>query len=142
MKVEQILDRKGRDVFAVSTSTSIAEAIDMLNDRNIGAIVVVDDDSRVVGILSERDVVRRISREREALLSRQVGDVMTADPVTCDTDSSSDELMAVMTTRRIRHVPVVGGGRLIGLISIGDIVKCRIEETEQEAAALRDYIAS
>jgi len=142
MKVINILQSKGTDVFAVTTSTTMKEAVDVLGERNIGAVIVKDASGRVSGILSERDVVRRIRTEGPAALGRPVGDCMTPSPITCGPDATLDEILEKMTNRRIRHLPVVEGGRLLGVISIGDVVKRKIDDAEREAAALRDYIAT
>lgn len=141
MKVEQILQSKGAQVFAVSGDAKISEAVKILNDKNIGA-VVVKNGRDVAGILSERDIVRQLKQDGGAALERPVSACMTKDIFVCRRDTSIDELMAQMTERRIRHIPVVENGALVGLISIGDVVKRKIQHAEQEAAALRDYIAS
>ena len=106
----------------------------------IGALVAIDDAGQVAGILSERDIVRRL-RGAATLLSQQVTTIMTPKPVTCTREDSVDDVMQMMTGRHFRHMPVVENGRLIGVISIGDVVKTKIEVTEGEAAALREYIA-
>ncbi|MBI1364371.1 MAG: CBS domain-containing protein [Alphaproteobacteria bacterium] len=141
MKVDQILQTKGAEVFAVSGDAKISEAVDILHDKNIGA-VVVRDGGKVAGILSERDIVRRLKREGAAVLDRRVRDCMTAEVKTCGLSATVDELMGEMTRRRIRHIPVIENGELVGLVSIGDVVKRKIEEAEQEAQALKEYIAS
>lgn len=142
MKVEHILQSKGADVFAVSGATSVRDAIDILGEKNIGAVVVKNGDGTVSGIFSERDVVRRLRKEGPDVLSRPVSDCMTKNPFSCTLDTTLDELMAVMTNRRIRHMPVVDKGRLVGIVSIGDVVKRKIDDAEREAAALKQYIAS
>ncbi len=141
MQVENILQSKGRAVTTVSPRTSIAEAVGLLNTHRIGAVVVLDG-KRVVGILSERDVVRHLGTDWAALSSRSVSDVMTKDVVTAGRYATVAEIMERMTERRIRHLPIVEGGELVGIVSIGDVVKRKIEETEQEAEALKEYIAS
>ena len=141
MQVDNILQTKGRTVHTVATKTTIAEAVSLLNTHRIGAAVVVDN-GRVVGILSERDVVRHLGTDWAALSSRPVSEVMTRDVVTTGRRATIAEVMESMTERRIRHLPVVEGGELVGIISIGDVVKRKIEETEQEAIALKEYIAS
>ena len=141
MKVEQILRVKGTGVFAVRPDDSIAEAVDVLNDKNIGAVVVRDDGGAVVGILSERDIVRRLGRHGSEALGMKVSECMTGEVHTCELEASVDELMAMMTDRRVRHLPVTEGGQVVGVVSIGDVVKRKIEEAEQEAAALKEYIA-
>jgi CBS domain-containing protein len=142
MKVEQILQVKGSAVFTVAVDASVAAAAAVLNAHNIGAVVAIHADGSLAGILSERDIVRRLSEGDAGVLKMRVSDCMTPDPITCGLEETSDQLMGRMTTHRVRHIPVLEGGALVGLVSIGDVVKCKIEETEQEAAALRDYIAS
>ena len=141
MQVETILQSKGRNVVTVTAGSSIAEAVELLNGRKIGAVVVVDG-KRVVGILSERDVVRHLGTDWTALASRPVSDVMTKNVVTVSRFATVADLMERMTERRIRHMPIVENGELVGIVSIGDVVKRKIEETEQEATALKEYIAS
>jgi len=142
MKVEHILRGKGSDVFAVRDTASIQEAVAVLAEKNVGAVIVRNAAGAVAGILSERDVVRRLKADGAAALSGPVSACMTSAVVTCRLEDTVDELMAKMTERRIRHVPVVEQGELVGIVSIGDVVKRKIEESEQEAAALRDYITS
>ena len=141
MQVETILQSKGRNVVTVTAGSSIAEAVELLNGKKIGAVVVVDG-KRVVGILSERDVVRHLGTDWTALASRPVSDVMTKNVVTVSRFATVADLMERMTERRIRHMPIVENGELVGIVSIGDVVKRKIEETEQEATALKEYIAS
>ena len=141
MQVETILQSKGRTVHTVSTTSTIAEAVDMLNSKKIGAVVVTDG-RRVAGILSERDVVRHLGKDWAGLASRPVSDVMTSNVISVGRSASVDDLMESMTAHRIRHMPIVEAGELIGIVSIGDVVKRKIEETEQEANALKEYIAS
>ncbi|HZY49225.1 MAG TPA: CBS domain-containing protein [Devosia sp.] len=141
MQVETILQTKGRAVHTVTADTSLADAVTMLTERRIGAVVVLDG-KKVVGILSERDIVRHLGKDWAALASRPVRDVMTSAVVTTGRYATVTEIMEQMTERRIRHVPVVEGGELVGIVSIGDVVKRKIEETEQEATALKEYIAS
>ena len=142
MQVENILQSKGMTVYTVLAHAPISEAVQALNEHRIGAIVVLADNGSVAGILSERDIVRHLSGDPAGLLGRAVREVMTSNVVTCERGTTIDQLMEMMTTRRIRHVPVVEEGELIGIVSIGDVVKRKIEETEQEALALREYIAS
>ncbi|HRX40797.1 MAG: CBS domain-containing protein [Parvularculaceae bacterium] len=142
MKVELILRTKGSDVFSVMETETVAEAVELLTSKNIGAVIVRNEAGGIAGILSERDIVRRLKAEGAGALSARVGVCMTRNPHTCTPDHTIDDLMSMMTERRIRHIPVVAGGRLIGLVSIGDVVKRKIEMSEQEAAALKEYIAS
>ena len=141
MQVENILQSKGRDVHTVAARATIAEAVDILNSRRIGAVVVTDN-GKVAGILSERDIVRHLGSDWSALAARPVADLMTREVVTTSRRATVADVMEKMTERRIRHLPVVEGTELVGIISIGDVVKRKIEETEQEALALKEYIAS
>jgi CBS domain-containing protein len=142
VKVEHILQTKGADVFAVSGATTVKDAVDLLGEKNIGAVVVKDERGGVTGIFSERDVVRRLKAEGAGVLSKSVSDCMTKNPFTCTLETSLDELMGVMTNRRIRHMPVIHEGKLAGIVSIGDVVKRKIDSAEREAAMLKEYIAS
>ena len=141
MQVDTILQSKGRTVVTVTSGTTIAEAVDLLNARRIGAVVVVDA-GKVAGILSERDVVRHLGQEWGRLASRPVSDIMTRTVVTASRFANVSDVMESMTDKRIRHMPIVDNGELGGIVSIGDVVKRKIEETEQEALALKEYIAS
>jgi len=113
----------------------------MLRDRNIGALVVSEDGERVDGIISERDIVHGLADHGSALLALNVAEAMTRRVTTCDPADSVADLMAEMTNRRIRHLPVVDQGRLVGIVSIGDLVKNRLDEIEYEARSLRSFIA-
>jgi CBS domain-containing protein len=141
MQVENILQIKGRDVVTITSGQTIAEAVELLNTHRIGALVVLEG-SRVVGILSERDVVRHLGNDWAGLASRAVADMMGSDPVTVTPQSSVAEVMETMTNRRVRHLPVLDRGELVGIVSIGDVVKRKIEEAEFETSALKKYIAS
>jgi CBS domain-containing protein len=141
MKVENILQSKGMTVHTVSTHAPIAEAVRLLKEHRIGAVVVLADNGAIAGILSERDVVRHLADDPAGLLRRSVREIMTSEVVNCEKDTAVAELMELMTKFRIRHIPVVKGGELVGIVSIGDVVKFKIEETEREALALREYIA-
>ena len=141
MNVETILRNKGSWVATIRPEATIAEAVDMLRHERIGAIVVSEDGESVDGILSERDIVIALADFGTDLLLRCVDDIMTRDVVTCEPDDTVGELMAEMTSRRIRHFPVVTDGRLCGIVSIGDLVKNRIDEVEFEANSLRSFIA-
>lgn len=141
MQVENILQSKGRTVVTVSAGTTVAEAVDLLNQKRIGAVVVVDG-SAIVGILSERDVVRHLGTDWSALAHRPVSEIMTSTVVTASRFATISDVMERMTDKRIRHLPIVDNGELGGIVSIGDVVKRKIEETEQEATALKEYIAT
>lgn len=142
MQVETILQSKGHTVQTVPIDAAVSDAIATLNTHRIGAVVVVDAKGRVAGILSERDIVRRLSGDPMKLLSSPVSAVMTPKVITTDSRASVSDLMELMTRHRVRHLPVVEGGELVGIVSIGDVVKRKIEEAEHEANALREYIAS
>jgi len=116
------------------------EAIKLLAERRIGAVVVLGADHRIVGILSERDIVRALAEHGPTALNKPVSQVMTRDVKTCTEDDTVEGLMGRMTTGKFRHMPVVQQGKLVGIVSIGDVVKNRVEEIEHEAATLRDYI--
>lgn len=139
--VDSILRQKGTEVVTTTPETTLQAAIRLLAERRIGALVVSRDGATVAGILSERDLVRTLAERGPDALSAPAEQVMTRDVVTCTREDAVDTLMAVMTGRRIRHIPVVEDGRLCGMISIGDVVKSRIEEVEYEAQSLREYIA-
>lgn len=141
MLVAEILKDKGDAVYAIAPGLSLAEACGELERLRVGALMVCQDD-RVVGVLSERDVVRAVAREGKAGLERPVSDFMTADVVFAAPAETVSILMERMTDRRIRHLPVLAEGRLAGVISIGDVVKCQIAEATHEAESLRTYIAA
>jgi CBS domain-containing protein len=139
MTIAAILRNKGDEVVEVSTQESVLSVVKLLAERRIGAVPVVDG-GRVVGIFSERDVVYRLGREGPSVLDAPVGSVMTAPAVTTAPDTTAIGALSTMTKRRIRHLPVVVEGAMIGFVSIGDLVKYRIDRIESEAAAMRDYI--
>jgi CBS domain-containing protein len=141
MNVESILRTKGRAVATIRPDETVGAAVDALISRNIGALVVSEDGNSVDGIISERDIVHWLAARGADLLALKVSEVMTARVVTCDPSDSVDQLMAEMTNRRIRHFPVVQEGRLYGIVSIGDVVKNRLDEVEYEARSLRSFIA-
>lgn len=139
MTIATILQRKGNDVIQVEPSDSVLSAVRLLADQRIGCVPVVAD-GQVVGIFSERDLVYRVAQDGPSALDHSVGDVMTAPAITIDEQTSVMQGLSLMTNRRIRHLPVVVDGALAGMISIGDLVKFRIDSIESEAAAMRDYI--
>lgn len=142
MSVEQILAEKGRDTWTISPDQTLAAAVDMLSRHRIGAVVVVDGDLAVQGILSERDVVRALAESGAGALGEPVSRRMSRTVKTCASADAIPQLMQVMTDGKFRHVPVVESGRLGGMVSIGDLVKHRLAEMEAEHKALRDYIAT
>jgi CBS domain-containing protein len=142
MQVAKILARKGADVFTIEPDATVAVAIAELGARRVGALIVSSDGTTVAGIVSERDVVRRLADVGPAVLDQPVSSVMTAEVVTCTPSATTEELMGVVTERRIRHVPVLDDDRLTGLVSIGDVVAARVRELEEEAQLLHDYISA
>jgi CBS domain-containing protein len=143
MLVKHILGVKGREIIAIASDASLSDAASLLARRRIGAVIVRDAKGALVGILSERDVVRAVAAENAGALTRPVSAYMTREVATCCEDDSIDALMEMMTHGRFRHVPVVHDrDGLLGIVSIGDVVKSRIEETVREAATLRDYISA
>ena len=140
MIVKSIIETKGGDVVTLEPSVSLDAAAKLLAERRIGAVVVLGADDRVVGILSERDIVRAISERGGAAMQEPVSQVMTRKVVTCTLDETLHSIMERMTAGKFRHVPVIEQGRLAGIISIGDVVKHRIVEMEQESDALKSYI--
>ncbi|TCO52586.1 CBS domain-containing protein [Actinocrispum wychmicini] len=140
MRISDVLRTKGSTVATVEPGTTVTELLAALAEHNIGAMVVLAADGTVAGIVSERDVVRRLNDQGATLLDRSVADIMTTEVFTCDRDDSVDSLTVLMTERRIRHVPVVGDGRLIGIVSIGDVVKSRIKKLEEDQQQLEAYI--
>lgn len=137
MLAEHILRRKGRDTITIAPDASIEKAVDALSEYEIGALIVVDADGDVAGLLSERDVVRTVSDRGHEALDAAVRSVMTAEVLTCTPQDGVKDLMEVVTRRRVRHLPVLDDGDLNGMISIGDLLKTRIEEVETEQEILR-----
>jgi CBS domain-containing protein len=140
MTVKAILANKGRDVVSIAPTATLNEAIETLAKYNIGALVVLGPEQRLIGMLSERDIVRALSKEGASVLEKPLSQVMTRKVSTCTEADEVSVLMEQMTHGKFRHVPVVEQDRLVGIISIGDVVKDRLHEIEREAEALRDYI--
>ena len=140
MTVKAILSRKGRDVLTIAPTANLSEAVKLLAERRIGAVVVTGPDDRVAGILSERDIVRTLAARGPAALDDNVAAVMTRKVTTCSTSDTISSVMERMTAGKFRHLPVLEQGRLAGIVSIGDVVKHRLQEMEREQSALRDYI--
>lgn len=142
MTVAWILKEKGRNVLSVLPSTLLSEAVTILAKNRIGAVVVVDEQHRVLGIVSERDIVRILATQGAAALDERVGEHMTKPVITCSEHHSIDWLMEQMTSRRFRHLPVADQGRLTGIVSIGDVVKIKLALAESEAAQMRQYFVA
>jgi CBS domain-containing protein len=139
MLVRTILQHKGSWVATIAPSDTIAEAARALAEHDVGALVVSTDGQTIEGILSERDIVRELAVDSD-VRSRSVAELMTGDVMTCGPDATVDSLMAVMTDERVRHLPIVDDGALVGIISIGDVVKHRVRELQDETQVLHDYI--
>lgn len=142
MYAAMILKTKGNGVVTIKPETDLESAAQLMTKRGIGCVVVCDHHNNPVGMLSERDIVREIAAGGAARLRASVGEVMSRPVHTCDPDDTIDHLMGLMTAKRFRHVPVVDRGRLVGLVSIGDVVKFKIAETEMETEAMRAYITT
>ena len=143
MRIHEVMGAKvaHHEVVSISPDASVADLIDLLSEHNIGAVIVSADGQSIAGIVSERDVVRKI-KAIDSILSAPVSAIMTRKVVTCELEDTIGQLMQLMTGGKFRHLPVVVDGRLAGIVSIGDVVKARIEETVREAEAMREYIAT
>jgi len=142
MFVSDILAEKGGLVYTVTPGTTLGQVSCQLSTRRIGSVLIVDRLDRVAGIVSERDIVHALATHGAPALELEASEVMTCNVVTCDPDDSIDQVMQTMTRGRFRHLPVVRRGELLGLVSIGDVVKARLQETEHETEALRAYIVA
>ena len=141
MKIAEILHRKGSKVHTVSAAKTVSDGVQKLLELRIGALVVTDRWGRLVGTLTERDIVRGLARYGTKILSCKISEVMDQDVTPCRSDDRIDKVMQLMTVHRVRYLPVMEGDRLIGIVSIGDLVKHRLEEKGQEASVLRDLRA-
>jgi CBS domain-containing protein len=139
MTIARLIDGRGPDIYSCDVATSVRDAVAMLADKRIGALPVLENGS-IAGIFSERDAVRQLAEHGPAFLDKRVGEVMTAPAISVEPGLSVMDALGLMTRRRFRHLPVVQGGRMIGFVSIGDLVKYRIELIEAEAEAMRSYI--
>ena len=142
MRVSNLLATKGHEVAAISQDRSVADAVALLKERGIGALIVTGVDAPLVGIFSERDVVRSLATSGATVLEMSVAELMTSDVVVCEESTSVTDLMGLMTEQHIRHVPVMTDGHVVGLVSIGDIVKARFDELEHEKQDLLDYVSA
>lgn len=139
MTIALILEGHSGDIFSCSADMTVTQAVEILAEKRIGALPVLDGE-KVAGIFSERDVLHSVRKFGHEAMDHKVRDVMTADVISVDTKKSAIGALSLMTKRRIRHLPVVEDGKLVGFVSIGDLVKYRIDKIESEAAAMRDYI--
>ena len=142
MKIAELLHGRNREIVRIGARRSIAEAAKMLTDNKIGALLVENENGGIAGILSERDIVGGMAPHGADLHDVAVEELMTRDIIRCSPDDTVNQAMAMMTDRRIRHLPVFDGDDLVGFISIGDLVKCRMTEVQAEAEALRQYIVT
>jgi len=140
MTVARIIKQKGTDTVSVRPDTPLTEAIQLLSKNNIGALVVSEDGFSVAGILSERDIIRGLAKSGAAFLEQPVRTLMTSAVKTCSPQDTTMNLLARMTEQRIRHMPVVEDGRLAGIVSIGDVVKLRLDDLATDVESMRDYI--
>jgi CBS domain-containing protein len=139
--VKELLDQKGREVVTVRPDVTLGDVAVTLHERRIGAVVVTDTQGAIMGIFTERDLVKAIASQAAVALTEKVYDAMTKNVTRCQENSTTDELMEIMTGGRFRHVPVESNGKLAGIISIGDVVKARISVVEAEAEQIKAYIA-
>lgn len=139
-RVAAILERKGTAVITIAAQATIADAARSIAQHGVGALVVSADGSQVEGVVSERDIVQRLADAGADCLQESVAEIMTVDVTTCTRDQTADELMQTMTDSRIRHLPVLEDGRLTGIVSIGDVVKSRMDELETKAESLQHYV--
>jgi CBS domain-containing protein len=142
MQVQIILNAKGHQVTTISPGATVRELAALLRDNKIGAVVVSSNGETIEGIVSERDIVSQLTDFGPKFLSVKVSEIMTRDVLTCTPNDSVDDCMELMTGRRVRHLPVSDAGKLTGLVSIGDIVKAKMDEIRVEADSLKQYIAS
>ena len=141
MLISQLLKKKGDNVATIAPTESVAAVVESLATHGIGALVVSSDGTSVEGIISERDIVRDLAADASGTGQRTVAELMTGEVVTCSLDATTEQLMAEMTARRIRHVPVTRDGALVGIVSIGDVVNARVHELELETEQLTNYIS-
>ena len=141
MTIARMIEGRSDEIVSCEASANVSEAVKLLADKRIGALPVYQD-GEIVGIFSERDVVYQLAAHGPAMLDKTVGDVMTSPPITIEKNSGVLDSLALMTRRRIRHLPVIDGGKICGFVSIGDLVKYRIEAIEADAQAMRSYIQS
>ncbi len=141
-KVSSVLKHKGHDVVIVAPQQTVASVVKILAQNRIGAVPVINEEGQLIGIISERDIIRGMSEHADAVLTLPAEQLMTRDVKTCSSEDQLVDLMEVMTLQRIRHLPVIENGALYGIVSIGDVVKQRLEEVQSEAEELRRYIRS
>lgn len=139
--IHQILDAKGREVFGVHPQSQVIEAIQVMADHGVGALVVLDDDQNLAGVVSERDYARKVILKGKSSRSTPVGEIMTSDVITVTEDDTVDKCLAIMTQHQIRHLPVVEGKKVVGVLAIGDLVRAKIDDQEHQIESMEQYIA-
>jgi len=139
--IHQFLDKKGRDVWSVHADSPVFEALELMAEKNCGALVVLDDQKRLAGVISERDYARKVALLKKTSIETPVSEIMTSDVVTATEEDSLDHCLSVMSTHNIRHLPVVDGKKLIGVLGIGELVQHKIEAKEQEVQQLTQYVS-
>lgn len=142
MKLSDVLDSKGWETVVTNETVTVTEAVKTMCDKHVGAVVITDAKGEIAGILTERDILRRYAEYGSKLGELRVSKIMTRDVKTAGPDASVDQVLNTMTNKRFRHMPVVRGGKLVGIISIGDMVKALLQDKMQEAESLRQYITS
>jgi len=142
MSVEAILKAKGRNVFTIRPEHSVSDAASLMSTKRVGVAIICDAKGRLMGVVSERDIVSGITQYGKGLLEMPVRNIMTSPVLTCSPGDSVKKIMEVMTERRIRHLPVLEGEELLGMVSIGDAVNFRLREAQLETAVLRDFAAT
>ena len=140
--VKDLLERKGREVATISQGRTVTDGLRLLRERGVGALIVTGPTPPLAGIFSERDIVRALAQNGADTLTMSIADLMSTEVTTCGESTTVDSLMAMMTDKRIRHLPVVEGGVLTGMISIGDVVKFRVDELENEKRDLIEYVSA
>jgi CBS domain-containing protein len=139
--IRQFLDKKGRDVWSVRADSPVFDALKLMAEKNCGALVVLDDNDRLAGVISERDYARKVALHRKASVDTPVSEIMTADVVTVTESDSLDHCLSLMSAHNIRHLPVVDGRKLVGVLGIGELVQHKIEDKEQEVQHLTQYVS-
>ena len=142
MTIDQILNDKGRTVIAILATKTLKQAAELLDEKRIGAVVTLTPKGEIIGVLSERDIVRQFARNGSAALEMLVQDAMTREVITIDSGTQIETALQLMTDRRVRHLPVLRDGKLCGVVSIGDLVKWKIAETTAEADAMKSYLSA
>jgi CBS domain-containing protein len=142
MNLHAFIDKKKADLIYINISAKVLHAINCMCDGKVGSLLIQSDDGKLIGILTERDILRFCATRSSELESAEVGEIMTRDPISAPPDCSNEEAMALMTERRFRHLPIVENGKTLGMVSIGDLVKSRLQDVSVEVKYLRDFISA